>query len=93
MTELLTPSIRKMLTAARQKDMAVPILLFLAGHRPLAFVTGQLLYMGVPFCTPFGLESVQEWASLLSHPDGPTLLESELNSKLYAMESQTLSDT
>lgn len=93
MTELLTPSIQKTLTAARQKEMVAPLLLFLAGHQPLSFVIGQLLYVGAPFCTPFGLESVHDWASLLSHPDGPKLLESELNSNLYAMESQTLSDT
>ncbi len=73
--------------------MAAPLLLFLAGHRPLAFVTGQLLHFSSPFGALLGLEGMNDWAELLSHPDGPALLESELISKPYAVESQTKSDS
>lgn len=90
---LLTPAIQKALLVAKQKEMVGPLLLFLSGHRPLAFVTGQLLHLGSPFGSLLGMASMHDWATLLSHPEGPSLLEAELNSNHYAMESQPKSDS
>jgi hypothetical protein len=63
--------------------MSTPFLLFLASHRPLTFVTGQLLYVVAPCASILGWEEVTEWASLLSAPDASQqlatmLIQSEL---------------
>ena len=55
--------------AVQRRQLTTPILLFLAAHRPLTFVTGQLLYMLAPLCALFGWQEIDEWAALLSAPD------------------------
>lgn len=77
---LLTPSIKSTLSVAQQKGMGGPILLFLCGHQPLAFITGQFLHLCTPLGAQLGFGSMCEWAELLSHPTGPDLIEAELNS-------------
>ncbi len=56
-------------TAISRRQMSTPFLLFLASHRPLTFVTGQLLYVVAPCVAILGWEEVTEWAALLSAPD------------------------
>ena len=55
--------------AAGRRQLALPLLLFLAGQRPLAFFAGQLLYAAQPLCALLGLPSCTEWAAVLSDPD------------------------
>jgi hypothetical protein len=58
--------------------MALPVLCLVAGHRPLAFVTGQLLYLVAPLAALLGQPLCGEWAALLSHPQGVKLIEEQL---------------
>lgn len=53
-------------------------LLFVAGHRPLAFVVGQGLYLIAPVAELLGAEHVDALAQLLSREDGVEQLESAL---------------
>ena len=58
------------LTAAIQRrQLVTPLLLLLAGHRPLAFVGGQLCYALAPLCALLGWQGCGHWAALLSAPD------------------------
>ncbi len=66
---------RQTIQTLTQRQMALPSLLFLAAHRPLAFVVGQTMCTLAPFAIPLGATEWQAWANLLSHPDGPTRLE------------------
>ena len=50
--------------------MVMPALLFVAGHRPLAFVLGQTLLVLQPLAALLGAEGLRLWGELLSQPDG-----------------------
>jgi hypothetical protein len=63
-----------------QRDLALPLLCFIAGHRPLAFMAGQMLYLFEPLAGLLGQSSVRAWAALLSDPAGPALLTQTLTS-------------
>ena len=77
-TALLTPALQRAISAGHRREVALPLLLFVAGHRPLAFVVGQLLYLGLPGAVVLGWPHLGDWAALLSHPHGPPLLEQAL---------------
>ncbi len=66
------------LAAIRQRQMVLPALLFLAGHRPLAFVLGQMLLILQPLAAIFGADGLAVWSELLSQPAGPTALTERL---------------
>lgn len=53
----------------QRRQLTTPVLLLLASHHPLAFVTGQLLYALAPLGLLLGWESVNDWATLLSGPE------------------------
>jgi hypothetical protein len=73
------PTELEMLTETLQRrQLTTAALLLLEGHRPLAFVTGQLLYALAPLGLLLGWESVTNWAALLSAPDGPQRLTAQL---------------
>jgi hypothetical protein len=59
---------------SRQRALALPLLCFIAGHRPLAFLAGQLLYVVEPLAGLLGQQGWRSWAALLSEPGGPDLL-------------------
>ena len=71
----VTPAMGGTIHALAQRQLALPGLLFLAGHRPLAFVMGQAMYVLAPLAMTLGIADWLAWAALLSHPDGPTRLE------------------
>jgi hypothetical protein len=56
-------------TTVHRRQLTMPLLLLLASHRPLTFVTGQLLYALAPLGALLGWESASDWAALLSAPD------------------------
>jgi hypothetical protein len=56
-------------TAVHRRQLATPLLLMLAGHRPLTFITGQCLYMLAPVCGLLGWQGINDWAALFSAPD------------------------
>jgi hypothetical protein len=79
MTESTMLADLESLTATlHRRQLTTPALLLLAGHRPLAFVTGQLLYALAPLGLLLGWESVTDWAALLSAPDGTKRLTASL---------------
>ena len=60
--EVLTDTVHR-------RQLTLPLLLMLASHRPLTFVTGQLLYVLAPLGLLLGWEGVNQWAALLSAPN------------------------
>ncbi|NJN80865.1 MAG: hypothetical protein HC802_00255 [Caldilineaceae bacterium] len=76
--DLYTPQIERTVQAVARRALALPALLFLTGHRPLAFVVGQLLYVLDPCASLLGWRGGAEWAALLSDPAGPELLAASL---------------
>ena len=78
----LSPAIKATVVAGSHRQLALPLLLFLVGHRPLAFITGQFLHLCVPGSALLGWPQIEQWASLLSHPNGPQVLEQELRQVL-----------
>jgi len=68
------PPLPTWVTFLARRKLAGPALLFAAGHRPLAFVTGQMLHLLNPLAGLLGLSGwdgeAQGWAELLSQPDG-----------------------
>ena len=69
----------RVLQAIRQHEMTTPALLFLASHRPLAFVLGQMLHVATPMADLLGWPGCDDWADLLSDPDGLSTLEQALD--------------
>lgn len=78
MSTLLTPTIRQSIAALASRQLLTPALLYVAGHRPLAFLAGQGLFLAEPITAMLGIGAVSEWATLLSDPDGPAELETAL---------------
>lgn len=66
------------LSAISQRRMVLPAVLFVAGHRPLAFVFGQALLILQPLAALLGSDGLASWAHLLSHPGGPAALSDRL---------------
>ncbi len=56
-------------STVQRRQLTTPLLLLLASHRPLTFVSGQLLYALAPLASLLGWEDVNQWAELLSAPD------------------------
>jgi hypothetical protein len=56
-------------STVHRRQLTTPLLLLLASHRPLTFVTGQLLYMLAPLGLLLGWQSVNDLAAFLSTPD------------------------
>lgn len=77
-------SVDETLEAVRQRQMVLPALLFLDGHRPLAFLLGQTLLLIQPLAALLGLDRLGPWAELLSEPDGP----SSLTARLAALQEE-----
>ena len=69
----------KVLQSIRQHEMTAPVLLFLASHRPLAFVLGQMLHVATPMADLLGWSGCDDWADILSDPDGLATLEQALD--------------
>jgi hypothetical protein len=67
-----------LLMTLRRRQLATPLLLILAGHRPLTFLAGQALYAAAPLGALLGWENVEGWAELLSAPDAGQQLEAAL---------------
>lgn len=70
-----------------RSEMVLPILLLISGHRPLAFVFGQLLYLLEPLGAWVFPEEWSSLALLLSHPHGPERLEDLLQSSLTSSQT------
>lgn len=70
------------LSAISQRRMVLPAVLFVAGHRPLAFVFGQALLILQPMAALLGSDGLASWAHLLSHPGGPDALTNRLTALL-----------
>ncbi|CAN5784341.1 hypothetical protein BH10CHL1_BH10CHL1_22820 [soil metagenome] len=71
-------TIHQSLQALEARALILPCLLFVASHRPCAFVVGQLLYVIAPLAALLGSQTWQDWAGLLSEPAGVTWLEKTL---------------
>ena len=79
-TPPLTVNIEQTARLLAQRQLGSAALLFLAGHRPLAFVGGQFLHMLTPFAELIGFGSCDAWAQILSDDDYLDQLEGALTS-------------
>ncbi|MBW7882556.1 MAG: hypothetical protein H3C34_07955 [Caldilineaceae bacterium] len=86
MSATLSPSVRRSVELLSRRRLVAPALLWLAGHRPLAFAAGQMAALAAPLASLMGQPVVQEWADLLSTPDGPDALQRALHQALDAQE-------
>jgi hypothetical protein len=77
-TEPAARLIEPLAAALERRGLAAPALLFVAGHRPLAFVAGQLLAVAAPLAAVLGQTRVMDWAHLLSTPEGVDGLQAAL---------------
>ena len=76
--EKIDETIDETLSAICQRRMVLPAILFLAGHRPLAFTFGQLLLILQPLAMLFGSKGLDAWVRVLTHPSGPPALTDRL---------------
>jgi hypothetical protein len=74
----MSPLDHRLTAASRplaERGLLTPALCFLASHRPLAFLTGQVLYLVEPLATLMGRPGLNTWAELISDPQGLDQLE------------------
>ena len=75
-------TIDEILFNIRQRRMVLPAILFLVGHRPLAFAFGQMLLTLHPLAGLLGADGFGAWGKLLSQPGGPSALTERLEDLL-----------
>lgn len=85
----LPDSVLALVRAVHERRLAQVALLYLAGHAPLAFLAGTLLHGVVPVCGlllgPARLaHAVDDWADLLSRPEGLPALQAALEPQVPA---------
>lgn len=61
--------------------MSQTVLLFVVGHRPLAFLMGQALYLVTPLADLLGFATFNQVAQLLSRPEAIVWLEQALQER------------
>jgi hypothetical protein len=66
---MMPTELESLVETVQRRQLTTPLLLLLASHHPLAFVTGQALYALMPLGLLLGWESIGDWAALLSAPD------------------------
>ena len=72
--------------ALDRRGLAAPALLYLAGHRPLAFAAGQLLALAAPLAAALGIDHTMEWAHLLSTSEGVDRLQAALETRRSGLQ-------
>ena len=80
--EQFDKTVEAMIAAISRRRMALPAVLLLAGHGPLAFTLGQVLLILQPLAALLGSDGLDSWARLLSHPRGPATLTDRLAESL-----------
>jgi hypothetical protein len=73
------PNVEAIAALLHRRQLATPLLLLLASHRPLTFVAGQLLYLLAPLGALLGWVEIDAWAALLSAPDAHARLSASLD--------------
>lgn len=76
-----------------ERQLLLPAALFVVGHRPLAFVVGQLCLLGLPLALLFPDLPLQNWARVLSHPHALAHLDARLHQSLTNSHSPTTDST
>ncbi len=74
----LSPFSQQLIHTCARRQLAGPLLLFVAGHRPLAFACGQTLYAMQPLAELLGVDACGELAADLSRPESARSLEAAL---------------
>ena len=74
----LTPGVLRSLQGVAQRELSTAVLLFVAGHRPLAWLGAQALHLSAPWADLLGMAGWAEWATLLEQPDGLQRIEDAL---------------
>lgn len=93
-TEIEPSDLAQVAVLIHSRQLATPLLLLLVGHRPLTFITGQLLLALAPMCALLGWEKADAWATFLSAPNANQQIMDALNSppidsaKLYTSHHQ-----
>lgn len=85
---LLSPDARQLIRRLAQREMALPALCFIAGHRPLAFALSQCLYLAAPLALLLGQQQWLTWAALLGSDQGMSLVENALAEQLKPRTTQ-----
>ncbi|MCC6169155.1 MAG: hypothetical protein IT329_18170 [Caldilineaceae bacterium] len=75
------PTLDPLLRAAVDRQLTTPLLLWMTGHRPLAFFAGQALYLAAPMAALLGWRDAEAWAGLLSSPNAMRTLEAALQAR------------
>lgn len=74
----LSPITQQFVEACARRQLAGPLLLFAASHRPLAFACGQTLHLLHPVAALLGTDLCGALAADLSAPDAARRLEDAL---------------
>ncbi len=69
-TTQLPASMQATIDSLARRQLIAPALLLIAGHRPLAFIAGQTLYLAAPVGVMLGFDGWTDWAKALSDPQG-----------------------
>jgi hypothetical protein len=69
-TAALAERLAPLFAVIAERRLASSLLLFVAGHRPCAFLAGQAIYMTEPLCDLMGVPGSRTLAELLCRPDG-----------------------
>jgi hypothetical protein len=85
---MMPTELEALATLVQRRQLTTPLLLFLASHQPLAFVTGQVLYVLMPLGLLLGWENIGDWAALLSAPDASKQLTASLTTTPAGFLSQ-----
>jgi len=83
----LSPLSQQFIDACARRRLIGPLLLFVAGHRPLAFALSQTLYVVHPLASLLGVEGCNALAIDLSAPDSARRLENALTQVAEPPES------
>lgn len=81
-TSHTTPEVQDVVSHIKNRQLTLPVLLFLSAHYPLAFAFGQLLHLATPMASLCGLSQCATWADLFSSPTGVAQLEALLRAEL-----------
>ncbi len=70
--------LQSLTAVAGRRRLALPALLFVSAHKPLAFAAGHLLLVAAPLAALLGLPQLLGWSQLLISPEGVDRLEAAL---------------
>jgi hypothetical protein len=80
MTRLSTDRIERTVQQLEDRQLALPVLLYLDAHSPLRFLAGQAVAAAAPLASLLGFDGVDDWAFVLNDAGAFAHLQQALNS-------------